>query len=128
MLNTPVASPEDVRAAGFQFLGRLAAEVSSGTVDLPCFPDVVLRIRNALADPKNTPEKTVTVVSAEPQLGRPPAANRELCGLQSIGQTPYRPTHRDHPAGPSNGPERRDVLRGAAHEERSIAAIHRQAL
>lgn len=68
MLNTPVASPEDVRAAGFQFLGQLAAEVSSGTVDLPCFPDVVLRIRNALADPKNTPEQTVTVVGAEPRL------------------------------------------------------------
>jgi HD-like signal output (HDOD) protein len=62
------ASPEEARAAALQFLGQLAAEVSSGNVDLPCFPDVVLRIRNALSDPKNTPEKTVTIVGAEPRL------------------------------------------------------------
>jgi HD-like signal output (HDOD) protein len=61
-------SPEEVRAAALQFLGELAAEVSSGTVDLPCFPDIVLRIRNALADPKSTPEKTVVIVGAEPRL------------------------------------------------------------
>ena len=29
----------------------LSAEVSKGIVDLPCFPDVVVRIRQALADP-----------------------------------------------------------------------------
>lgn len=61
-------SPDQVRADALQFLGELAAEVSSGTVDLPCFPDIVLRIRNALADPKSTPEKTVTIVGAEPRL------------------------------------------------------------
>ena len=61
-------SPEEARGAALQFLGQLAAEVSSGTVDLPCFPDVVLRIRRALDDPKNTPEKTVTIVGAEPRL------------------------------------------------------------
>jgi HD-like signal output (HDOD) protein len=43
-------------------------EVSKGTVDLPCFPDVVIRIRNALADPQTTPEQTVTIVGAEPRL------------------------------------------------------------
>jgi HD-like signal output (HDOD) protein len=62
------ATPEAARAAALQFLGRLAAELSSGTVELPCFPDVVLRIRNALADPKNTTERTVTIVGAEPRL------------------------------------------------------------
>jgi HD-like signal output (HDOD) protein len=62
------ASPEEARAAALQFLAQLATEVSSGTVDLPCFPDVVLRIRKALSDPKNTPEKTVTIVGAEPRL------------------------------------------------------------
>jgi HD-like signal output (HDOD) protein len=61
-------SPEEARAAALQFLGQLAAEVSSGTVDLPCFPNVVLQIRKALDDPKNTPEKTVTIVGAEPRL------------------------------------------------------------
>jgi HD-like signal output (HDOD) protein len=62
------ASPEQVRAAALRFLGQLAAEVSSGTVDLPCFPNIVLRIRTALSDPKNTPEQTVTIVGAEPRL------------------------------------------------------------
>jgi HD-like signal output (HDOD) protein len=62
------ASPDEVRGAALQFLGQLAAEVSAGTVDLPCFPNIVLRIRNALADPKNTPEQTVKIVGAEPRL------------------------------------------------------------
>jgi HD-like signal output (HDOD) protein len=65
---TRTASPEQTRAALMQFLGQVAAELSSGTVDLPCFPDVVLRIRKALNDPKNTPGKTVMVVGAEPRL------------------------------------------------------------
>ena len=42
------ASPADARAALLQFLAQMAAELSSGNVDLPCFPDVVLRIRKAL--------------------------------------------------------------------------------
>lgn len=61
-------SLEDERAAAMQFLSGLAMEVSSGNVDLPCFPDIVVRIRKTLSDPKNTPDKTVVVVSAEPQL------------------------------------------------------------
>jgi HD-like signal output (HDOD) protein len=65
---TENAAPEAARAAALQFLARLAAELSSGTVDLPCFPDVVIRIRNALADPRNTTERTVTIVGAEPRL------------------------------------------------------------
>jgi HD-like signal output (HDOD) protein len=69
MLNAHTApSAEDLRNSAMQFLGQLAAEVSSGTVDLPCFPNVVLRIRSALADPKNTPAQTVKVVGAEPRL------------------------------------------------------------
>lgn len=61
------AAAED-RAAALQFLGALASELSSGTVDLPCFPDIVHRVRKALTDPKNTAEKTVTIVGAEPRL------------------------------------------------------------
>jgi HD-like signal output (HDOD) protein len=62
------AADNDARGAALQFLGNLAAEISSGTVDLPCFPDIVIRIRNALTDPKSTPEKNVTIVGAEPRL------------------------------------------------------------
>jgi HD-like signal output (HDOD) protein len=56
------------RVAAFQFLSRLAAEVSGGTVNLPCFPNIVLRIRKVLSDPHSTPEKTVKIVGAEPRL------------------------------------------------------------
>ncbi len=61
-------SPDEVRRAALQFLGSLAAEVSSGTIELPCFPDIVIRIRRVLADPRSTPDKTVTIVGAEPRL------------------------------------------------------------
>jgi HD-like signal output (HDOD) protein len=59
---------ENARAEAFQFLTGLAAELSGGTVDLPCFPDVVIRIRTALDDPKITMEQTVTIVGSEPRL------------------------------------------------------------
>ena len=66
-MSTTAANPEE-RSAALQFLQALAAEVSAGTVDLPCFPDVVLRISNALADPNTTSERVVTIVGAEPRL------------------------------------------------------------
>jgi HD-like signal output (HDOD) protein len=50
------------------FLRFLARELSTGTVDLPCFPDVMIRIRSALADPNTKPERIVTLVGAEPRL------------------------------------------------------------
>lgn len=56
------------REAALAFLTNLAAEVSRGTVDLPCFPNVVLRISLALADPKTTTERVVIMVGAEPLL------------------------------------------------------------
>lgn len=46
----------------------MAAEVSEGSVDLPCFPDVVIRVSTALADPKATTDHVVTIVGAEPRL------------------------------------------------------------
>jgi HD-like signal output (HDOD) protein len=58
----------EVRAASFQFLTELAQELSKGTVNLPCFPDIVLRIRKALNDPQGTPQKTVRLVGTEPRL------------------------------------------------------------
>jgi HD-like signal output (HDOD) protein len=70
--NDPGASEatlsDEARAAALQFLAALAKEVSSGTVDLPCFPDIVVRIRNALADPNTSSEQAVTIVGAEPRL------------------------------------------------------------
>ncbi|HTW37442.1 MAG TPA: HDOD domain-containing protein [Steroidobacteraceae bacterium] len=60
------AGPSD--PAAFAFVQSLAGELSSGTVDLPSFPDIALRVRQVLADDSVTPEKIVRVVSAEPAL------------------------------------------------------------
>jgi HD-like signal output (HDOD) protein len=56
------------RAAALAFLQNLATEVSEGSIDLPCFPDVVVRISAALADPNTTSDHVVTIVGAEPRL------------------------------------------------------------
>lgn len=56
------------RATALAFLQKLATEVSKGTVDLPCFPDVVVRISHALADPNTTSDRVVIIVGAEPRL------------------------------------------------------------
>ncbi len=62
------ASTPAERAAALAFLQKLAAEVSEGSIDLPCFPDVVIRISTALADPNTTSDHVVTIVGAEPRL------------------------------------------------------------
>jgi len=49
------STPQE-RAAALAFLQMLAAEVSEGSIDLPCFPDVVIRISTAMADPDTTTE------------------------------------------------------------------------
>jgi len=56
------------RAAALDFLQTLAVEVSKGTIDLPCFPDVVIKVSNALANPDTTTDRVVTIVGAEPRL------------------------------------------------------------
>jgi HD-like signal output (HDOD) protein len=63
----PNVTPEE-RATALAFLQNLATEVSEGTIDLPCFPDVVIRISRALADPSTTSDRVVTIVGAEPRL------------------------------------------------------------
>jgi HD-like signal output (HDOD) protein len=63
----PIATPHD-REAALQFLQTLATELSGGTVNLPCFPDVVVHIRIALADPEARLTETVRIAGAEPRL------------------------------------------------------------
>ncbi|MEP6883275.1 MAG: HDOD domain-containing protein [Gammaproteobacteria bacterium] len=63
----PTSTLEE-RAAALAFLQNLAAEVTEGSIDLPCFPDVVVRISTALADPNTTTDHVVTIVGAEPRL------------------------------------------------------------
>jgi HD-like signal output (HDOD) protein len=66
---TATAASDAARAAALQFLSQLAVELSSSdNVNLPCFPNVVIRIRDALANPKTTPTQAVIIAGAEPRL------------------------------------------------------------
>jgi HD-like signal output (HDOD) protein len=68
---TSAATHDSSGAAGLaalDFLRRLAGELSTGTVELPCFPNVVLKIRDALEDPNTTLDAAARLISAEPRL------------------------------------------------------------
>ncbi|MEJ0039098.1 MAG: HDOD domain-containing protein [Gammaproteobacteria bacterium] len=61
--SSPVSDPE-----AFAFVQALAAELSTGKVELPSFPDIAMRVRQVLADETVTPEKVVRVIGSEPAL------------------------------------------------------------
>jgi HD-like signal output (HDOD) protein len=52
----------------FDFVRSLAAELSSGNLDLPSFPEIAIRVRRILSDPKSSVEQVVRVVGSEPAL------------------------------------------------------------
>ncbi len=51
-----------------QFVRALATELSSGEVDLPGFPDIVVRVRRALDDENVSTDAVARVVGAEPVI------------------------------------------------------------
>lgn len=55
-------------AAAFRFVQSLAQELSTGNFDFPSFPDIVVRVRQVLADEGVRADQVVRVVSAEPAL------------------------------------------------------------
>jgi HD-like signal output (HDOD) protein len=52
----------------FDFVRSLAAELSSGHVDLPSFPEIAIKVRRVLSDSKSTMEQVARVVGSEPAL------------------------------------------------------------
>lgn len=52
----------------FAFVQGLAAELSDGTLVLPCFPEVALRVHRALGDPNTSIDRVVQIVGSEPSL------------------------------------------------------------
>ncbi len=62
----PPSNPKE--AVAFAFLQRLGDELAAGPLNLPCFPDVVPRVRQALADPASTSEDIVRIAGTEPRL------------------------------------------------------------
>jgi HD-like signal output (HDOD) protein len=80
------AATLEERATALSFLQKLATEVSKGTVDLPCFPDVVVRISQALADPNTTSDRVVTIVGAEPRLAARVLQTANSAAFNSAGK------------------------------------------
>ncbi len=65
-MNTPqTRNPPNI---AFEFVQSLAGELSAGKVDLPSFPEIAVRVRRILSDPKSSIEQVVRVVGSEPAL------------------------------------------------------------
>jgi HD-like signal output (HDOD) protein len=65
LTNTPSQAQPN---AAFDFVRTLATELSAGNVDLPSFPEIAVRVRRVLSDPKSSVEQVVRVVGSEPAL------------------------------------------------------------
>jgi HD-like signal output (HDOD) protein len=68
LASTSPATSATEQSLALAFLASLATEVSKGTVNLPSFPDVVMRIREALAEPNVRLTEIVKIVGTEPRL------------------------------------------------------------
>ncbi len=72
MSRTETISPVEQRALPnsvvFGFVKALAAELSTGTVELPSVPDIVLKVQNTLADDNVSNDTVVRIVGSEPML------------------------------------------------------------
>ena len=63
------AAGPDAQEAAAAFVAALLEELAlPGPVNLPCFPDIVPRVRQALSDPQATPDDIARIVGAEPRL------------------------------------------------------------
>lgn len=65
LASASVCSPGQALA---EFTSSIAHELASGPVELPSFPEIALRVREALADESIAVDDVVKLVSAEPSL------------------------------------------------------------
>lgn len=64
-LNNHTSPNNDV---AFEFVKDLGFELTSGTLDIPAFPDAALRIKNALEDPEVTAGQVARAVGSDPVI------------------------------------------------------------
>jgi HD-like signal output (HDOD) protein len=62
----------------FALVQMLAKDLSKGGLELPSFPDIVIRTRRALADDNVTTEQIVQIIGADPLLAATDAIT-DLC-------------------------------------------------
>ena len=63
-----VAPTASTAPTPFEFVCSLAADLSSGELKLPSFPDLAARVRRVLDDPRATPAQIAAVVGSDPAL------------------------------------------------------------
>jgi HD-like signal output (HDOD) protein len=56
------------QAVGFSFVERLAQDLRDERLELPAFPEAVLRIQRALQSPDTSTDDIVRILSSEPAL------------------------------------------------------------
>ena len=82
---TPAAADDPTA----QYLARLLDDLAQGPLNLPCFPDIVPRVRQALDDPYGSTKDIVRIVGTEPRL----AARL----IQVAGSVMFNPSGRPAP-------------------------------
>jgi HD-like signal output (HDOD) protein len=78
------ASPGPAHAAAFELVRELAAALSSGSVSLPSYPQVALRLQKLLAAEDSDADQLVRVLGAEPVLA---ARVTTLAGAAALNPT-----------------------------------------
>src|SRR5690349_1316787 len=77
---------EAVQTPAFELVKSLAADLSSGALELPAFPQIAARVRKALEDPANTPARTAQIISAEGSLAAKIMAMANSAAFTSAGK------------------------------------------
>lgn len=83
----PTELAPDPNAIAFEFVRQLAAELSTGKVDLPSFPDIAVRVRRVLSDDKTTVEQVVRVIGSEAALAARLLKMANSAALNRSGKT-----------------------------------------
>ncbi len=62
--------PTVKRRSQLDFLTHMRDTLAAGTIELPAFPQVVIKVQEAYKDPNYTPQLVARLISAEPTLAR----------------------------------------------------------
>jgi HD-like signal output (HDOD) protein len=67
-MNSP--DPSAQRRAQLEFLTQMADRLAAGIIELPAFPQVVIKVQEVYKNPNYTPQMISRLISAEPTLAR----------------------------------------------------------
>jgi HD-like signal output (HDOD) protein len=70
MKENNMTTTEELNAAAFKFVQGLAGDLSKDDLELPGFPDAVVRLHQDLADESKSVQDIVSQINSEPALDR----------------------------------------------------------